>query len=768
MTTNIRGIVACISAIALIVSCDRTERREIAVIPEPLSARTSDGTLTLKDNIYISFNDTLLKPLSEYVASSLGRMGIDASTESGGTPLNLRLTASHRPEGSYTVEINSKSITIAAPSYEGIVNGVATILQMIPTDSSRTLRTAVINDTPRMRWRGLMLDCARHFFTVEEVEELLDVMALYKLNKFHWHLTDDQGWRIEIKRYPLLTKRGAWRRFNGHDREGMRLARVQDNDDLLIPESKLRINGTDTLYGGFYTQDDIRRVVRYAAVRGIDIIPEIDMPGHMLTAMENYKGISCFDNIGWGETFSSPLCPGKESTLEFARNVYAEIFDLFPYEYVHIGADEVEKNNWERCPDCRRRMRENGLEDTEQLQAWFVGEMEEFFDANGKKLIGWDEITDDELPGRATVAWWRSWARNAVNKALSNGNDVIICPNEVFYFDYGQNETTLKKLYEYEIIDPSTELDLRDRIIGAQANTWCEWIPSRERLYYMIAPRIMALSELCWSDPSNKDWKRFSHKVTRHLPLLESRDIPYRPLDITAVADYGAHNTEPQPLQASYAYTSPIDILFVSPTPGSTVRYTVDGTTPSVTSQAADSPVKVTETTDFSLRIFTANGKGGETVASRVTIAPCSPADTDARPTGLGLEAVWHDYAGDICSGIEEAPVRGTFKTSKVTIPPGVKGNIGLVFTGYIDVPRDHVYTFALNSDDGSQLWIDGSLTVDNDGEHAPRTVTGQKALAKGLHPVKIYYFDHNGGTVSLSLVENGHETIIDGEMWKM
>ena len=212
-------------------------------------------------------------------------------------------------------------------------------------------------------------------------------MAFYKMNKFHWHLTDDQGWRVEIKRYPKLTERGAWRKYNSHDKECNRRAKDEDNDDMLVPTDRYKIIDGEKQYGGFYTQKEIREIVDYARVRGIDVIPEVDMPGHMLAAEENYKGLACTDDIGF-KFFSSPVCPGKETAMEFCKNVYDEIVSLFPYEYVHIGGDEVEKTNWKNCPDCQKRIKDNGLKNEEELQSWFIHEMENYLNAKGRKMIG--------------------------------------------------------------------------------------------------------------------------------------------------------------------------------------------------------------------------------------------------------------------------------------------------------------------------------------------------------------------------------------------
>ena len=305
-----------------------------------------------------------------------------------------------------------------------------------------SIHVVQIEDAPRFEWRGFMLDASRHFWNKKEVKHVLDLMSLYKLNKFHWHLSDDQGWRIEIEKYPLLTEKGAWRKFNTQDRTCMARAKEEDNTDFLIPEDKIRIVEGDTLYGGYYTHDDIKEIVAYATQRGIDVIPEIDMPGHFLAAISQYPELACDGLIGWGEIFSSPICPGKDATLEFCRNVFKEVFELFPYEYVHMGGDEVEKANWKKCPLCQKRIRTEKLGSVEELQAWFVRDMEKFFPANGKRLIGWDEVVADGLSSDAAITWWRSWAKDALPTATAQKQKVIACPNEYFYFDYAQDQNS--------------------------------------------------------------------------------------------------------------------------------------------------------------------------------------------------------------------------------------------------------------------------------------------------------------------------------------
>ena len=329
----------------------------------------------------IGVNDPSLIQAADYLSSFLNRStgyGFSVREAQTGDIYLYVDTLTMRPN-EYELIVTAQKAELKSGSYPAMITAIQTLRQLLPAEIESTevlsgmkwtIPTVEIKDAPRFEWRGLMLDVSRHFYTPEEIKELLDLMTLYKLNKFHWHLTDDQGWRIEIKQYPLLTEKGAWRTFNNHDFECKEREVSEMNPDFKIPNEHLRIDQKgDTLYGGFYTQDEIRDIVRYAQIRGIDVIPEIDMPGHFLAAITSYKGISCSDQPGWGAMFSSPVCPGKESALTFCKNIYSEIFDLFPYEYVHLGADEVEKTNWKKCPDCQKRIKAEKLKSEDELQA---------------------------------------------------------------------------------------------------------------------------------------------------------------------------------------------------------------------------------------------------------------------------------------------------------------------------------------------------------------------------------------------------------------
>lgn len=719
----------------------------ITIIPRPNEVTLKKGGFRLTKNICVGYSSKTLKPAAEYLADWLAKASgnkVTTAFKTGDILLSLN-TADKRNWGAYTLTVGTSSVKIAGNNYNGVISGIESFRQLFPSAAEAgkgewSVPCVVVSDVPRYQWRGFMLDVARHFYSKQEVKELLDLMALYKLNKFHWHLTDDQGWRVEIKKYPLLTQKGAWRTFNNHDRDCMVREKEQDNPDFRIPAEKMRIENGDTLYGGYYTQEDIKEIVRYAGIRGIDIIPEIDMPGHMLAAITNYKGLSCTDQIGWGKTFTSPLCPGKDRVIEFCQDIYKEIFQLFPYNYVHIGGDEVEKDNWKKCPDCQKRMKEHGLKTEAQLQAWFTHTMEEFFNKNGRDMIGWDEIVEGGLSKTSTVMWWRNWAPLSVPEATAHGNDVILCPNANFYFDALPDKYSVQNLYDYDTGFSKLPLTQRKHIAGVQGNLWTEWIPTRERAQYLAFPRLLALSELGWTKDANKNWNDFQKRMVAHFSRLNALNVNYRLPDLE-----GFYNTN--------AFTDKDTVAVTAIDPELDIRYTTDGSVPSLSSAKYEKPFTITESTDFAFRTFGKNVRKGDIVKTRFVKQNYAPA-VDVVRFQEGLDVAWYDYAGEKCAEIDSAPFKKNFVTKGVVIPDGAKGNIGLVFDGYIWVPEDSVYTFALLSDDGSVLEVAGETVVDNDFGHSPREITGQKALKRGLHPLKARYFDHNGGILRLRVLD--------------
>ena len=749
---------ACMLAgIFMLGACTDTPpvTKEVSIIPFTSHLEETAGAFTLKANTTIGVIDAELLPAAEYLASLLSpATGYNLKVKEGEGNITLALGDVEGKKGAYTLTAEKKKVTITGNSYGGVIAGIESLRQLFPPQIESKQKTSGIDwsiptvhiqDAPRFEWRGIMLDVSRHFYTKEEVKELLDIMALYKMNKFHWHLTDDQGWRIEIKKYPLLTEKGAWRKFNSHDKECIRLSQEQDNPDYAIPEEKFHVVEGDTLYGGFYTQEDIKEIIAYAKVRGIDIIPEIDMPGHMLAAVSNYTGVSCFDETGWGSVFSSPVCPGKDSALEFCKNVYSELIELFPYKYVHIGGDEVEKTNWKKCPDCQKRMRENGLKTEEELQSWFIHNMEKHFNEKGKEMIGWDEIIEGGLSKTATVMWWRSWVKDAAAKATAQGNHVIFTPNGQFYLDYQEDKNSISSIYNLNMTDGLSP-EQQALIMGVQGNIWCEWIPSNARMQYMAIPRLLAIAELGWTDESQKDLNAFKTRLSDQFERLNIMGINYRIPDLEG---FNAVN--------AFIGEGIVNVTCADPT--ASIHYTMDGSTPTLQSPQYEGPVKVTETTDFTFCTFRPNGKRGDIAKTRFVKSEYTPAVT-AAPSNPGLKAVWHEFTGNRCSEIEKARTNGSYTIEDVMIPKKVKGNIGLIINGYFNAPKDDIYTFALLSDDGSTLVIDGERIVDNDGPHGPKEIIGQKALGKGYHPMEVRYFDQNGGQLQLKVTDSDGKEI--------
>lgn len=533
--TNLRGWLCAVLLLA--ATCVQAS---VNIIPKPTLVKEGKGSFLVTDGMNIGVNDPALADAADYLKQMIARAtGFqDLAVRRGEGHISLLLQPAADPEDeSYTLTVSSTRITIKAGTYRGVVNGISTLRQLLPDEiESRepvkgirwTVPVVQVQDKPAYHWRGLMLDPSRHFYSVEETEQFLDHMALYKYNKFHWHLTDGVAWRLQINRYPLLTQRGAWREFRQDiDINCENRAKSENNPTLLIPQKYCREENGRKLYGGFYTQDDVRRVVRYAAIRGIDVIPEIDMPGHFWCGTQAYPLLSC------GQDGNDPLCLGKDLTLEFCRNVWEEVFQLFPYEYAHIGGDEVDRSRWAKCPDCQRRIKALGLQGVEELQAWFTKDMEKFFNAHGRKLMGWDEILEGGVSKTATVYWWRGDHADVAQKSTEMGNEVVICPTTYCYFDYGQDDNTLKHIYTSDVIPADLTPKQLTLVKGIQSNAWGEFIPTVGRMQFMVFPRALAMVEKAWTPNEQQNWDNFSQRLQAHLHRLQAAGINYRPLQTT-------------------------------------------------------------------------------------------------------------------------------------------------------------------------------------------------------------------------------------------
>lgn len=513
----------------------------VSIVPLPQKVVEHSGNFIFKSGQCIGFSDATLKDAAVYLKHIMIPTGYRFTLKKGSGDINLvLLSKADKQNESYTLSVTNKKIYIKAKSYRGIVNGISSLRQLLPEQIEAnkvvksmkwTVPAVEITDKPAYAWRGLMLDVSRHFYTKKEVERFLDIMALYKFNKFHWHLTDDQGWRVQIKKYPLLTEKGAWRKMINIDQICMNREKTENNPDFVIPKENFKVVDGDSLYGGYYTQQDIRDVVKYAAIRGIDIIPELDMPGHCFAAVANYQYITCFKTPSWGALFSAPICPGRDAAIDFCKNVYKEIFSMFPYGYVHLGADEVDKTNWQKCPECQARIKAEGLKSEVELHSWFVHQMEKFFNANGKRLIGWDEILEGGLSSTATVDWWRGEIGDVVKKTTDHGNEVILCPTTYCYFDYPQDNNTIERIYRAPIVPEGLSDKQLPLIKGMQANLWTEMIPSNARLQFMAFPRALALAERAWTSTNLQSWEDFAIRLQSQLKRMDVMKVKYRKLE---------------------------------------------------------------------------------------------------------------------------------------------------------------------------------------------------------------------------------------------
>ena len=430
----------------------------------------------------------------------------------------------------YQLSVKKGDIRVTAHKPAGVFYGVQTILQLLPAeiksqspqeDKKWTIPCVEIKDRPKFVWRGMMLDVSRHFFTKEEVMKYIDEIAEYKLNVFHWHLTDDQGWRIQIESLPKLTEVGAWRA----KRVGQWWHR-----DRLQP-------GEKPTYGGFYTHDDVKEVVAYAASRFVRVIPEIDVPGHSVAALVSYPELACTkapESVNVGNTFfgvdENTLCVGKDFTFEFMDKVLTEVAEIFPDEYVHIGGDECFKGFWHKCPRCQARMKAENLKNEEELQSYFIHRMGDILKSKGKKLVGWDEILEGGLAPDANVMSWRGMAGGI--KAAKAGHHVIMTPTNHCYLDLFQGEPSVEpdtysmcRLSDTYSFNPLPEGVPREMVLGGQGNLWAESVPTFRQAEYMAWPRGWALAEVLWSGPAKADWEKFWPRVEQHFVRADQADI---------------------------------------------------------------------------------------------------------------------------------------------------------------------------------------------------------------------------------------------------
>ena len=744
----------------MLVSCNTQVKEanyQVIPLPQEISVMEQAAPFILSDGTKIMYpegNERMQKNaefLASYIKDLTGKsLSVQAGTEGKGILLQLG-GSSENPEG-YQLKVTDANVVISGPTEAGVFYGIQTLRKSIPVVQGMdiALPAVEISDYPRFSYRGAHLDVSRHFFPVDSVKRFIDMLALHNINRFHWHISDDQGWRIEIKSRPELTEIGSKR------------------TETVIGHNTGKYDGQP--YGGFYTQEEAKEIVAYAADRHITVIPEIDMPGHMQAALTAYPELGCTGGPYevwkiWGIS-DDVLCAGNDETLKFIDDVLGEIIEIFPSEYIHVGGDECPKVRWKTCPKCQARIKALGIKGDKKhsaeayLQSFIITHAEKFLNDKGRQIIGWDEILEGGLAPNSTVMSWRGESGGI--EAAKQHHDVIMSPNTYLYFDYYQSKDVenepeaiggylpIERVYSYEPMPKSLTPEEQKYIKGVQANLWAEWIPTMKRIEYLIVPRMIALSEIAWAEPAAKpSLEEFYRQLVPQFKRMDVMRVNYRVPD----------------LQGFYKVNAFIDETAVDltcPLPGTEIRYTTDGSMPTKESALYDGALEVEETTDFAFRTFRPDGSPSDVVRTKYVKAPYAEAVTAPAALQSGLKAVWHDFRGNLCADIEAAPVKGEYVVESVSIPEEVKGNIGLVLTGYLEVPADGIYTFALLSDDGSTLMLDGELLGDNDGAHSPVEIIVQKALKAGLHPIEVRYFDCNGGVLQMELVnEKGEKEVL-------
>ncbi|MDE5431390.1 family 20 glycosylhydrolase [Elizabethkingia meningoseptica] len=558
-------------------------QRNFDIIPKPSSVAIGRGEYVfpakVKVNVSPEFDKTLAL-ISEYPAFKNRSAVIPVKSGQG----DLNIVKANDPQlnpGAYKLKIDKKGILIQASDVSGAINGIHTLIQLglLQEDSSR-LAYSVIEDKPRFSYRGLHLDVSRHFFPLSFVKKYIDLMALYKFNNFHWHLTDGAGWRLQIKKYPELTNKAAWRTHTVWKD-------WWQNGRQYIEE------GRPNASGGYYTQEEAKELVKYAADRGINVIPEIEMPGHSEEVLAVYPELSCS-----GKPYTqSEFCIGNPKTFEFLQGVIDEVLEIFPSKYIHIGGDEADKSHWKNCPKDQALMKKEGLKSVDELQSFAIRKMDKYLQSRGRILVGWDEILDGGLTPGAVVMSWRGESGGI--KAANAGHDVIMTPGEFLYFDSYQTDPRtqpeaiggflpLEKVYSYNPVPSELNKENEKHVLGAQANLWAEYIPTTNHVEYMVFPRALALAEVNWTPKENKNVDDFKKRLQSHYSILQKLQVNYyRPsYNINGIVAYDENSG----INTVTLKTEQFD--------ASNIKYTTDGNEPTENSFNYKEPL-----------IFTTSGK---------------------------------------------------------------------------------------------------------------------------------------------------------------
>lgn len=583
--------------LALAAACSSVQQSaDYRVVPLPNEITPMEGkAFTLDNRVKILYpeGDADMQRnagfLAGYVLESTGKTLAVEAGATGSHAIVLRLGLQTENPESYLLEVNEDQVTITGSSAAGVFYGIQTLRKSLPVakDAQVVLPPVRVNDAPRFAYRGMMLDVCRHFFSLDSVKRYIDMLALHNINRFHWHLTDDQGWRIEIKKYPQLTQIGSQRK------------------ETVIGRNSGKYDGIP--YGGYYTQEEAREIVAYAKDRYITVIPEFEMPGHMQGVLAAFPELGCTGGpydvwTQWGVS-EDVICAGNDKSLELIKDVLAELIEIFPSEYIHVGGDECPKTRWEKCPKCQAKIRQLGLKDDKEhtaeqrLQSYIITEAEKFLNAHGRKIIGWDEILEGGVAPNATVMAWRGAGEGV--KAAKMRHDVIMVPTTYFYFDYYQTNildeeplaiggyVPIEKVYSFEPYQKELTAEENKHIIGLQANLWTEYITSFRHVEYMVLPRMAALSEIQWTQPQFKDYGDFLERMPKMFDIYDIYGYNYARHLFDVKANF-------LPDTAAGTLTVTLSTL-----DGANIHYTLDGTKPSANSPKYTSPLTLKEDCTF-------------------------------------------------------------------------------------------------------------------------------------------------------------------------
>lgn len=612
MTRTYRPLLPLIVCITCSVATG-DPKSQFDLVPVPASFKFEEGRFTVsrKSTLLFSMNDNEIRRIARLITDAIHtRTGVRiAEMESAGVKFlrGSTIWLSHTTDGTelgdegYKLNIGFGSATLIAKNPCGTYRGVQTLLQLMPpppdnmTDVTHfreipLLPCLSITDAPRFRHRGMLLDCGRHFMTKDFVKRYIDLLAYHKMNVLHWHLTEDQGWRIEIKKHPKLTEIGAWRKA------------TRESEQPLDAKGR---------YGGFYTQDDIREIVAYAQSRYITIIPEIEMPGHSLATLAARPDLSCTGGpfqVGteWG-VIDDVYCAGNDATFEFLQDVLTEVIALFPGEYIHIGGDECPKARWKKCAKCQKRIRDEKLKDEHELQSYFIRRIEKFLNAKGRRLIGWDEILEGGLAPNATVQAWRGM--DAAATAARAGHDVIVSPTSHCYLDYPQYSPdadplkafAVDKVFAFDPMPQGLEASHQKHILGVEGNIWTERAP-QDMVDNRVFPRLCAIAEIGWSQAEPRDWKEFRGRLQEHLQRLEA-------MGVTPFID------PPRFVSGVSPFADSTEVALESPVREGQILYTLDGSAPNGRSPRYERPLRLTQTTVVKMRLLLDDSRVSDVVS---------------------------------------------------------------------------------------------------------------------------------------------------------